>query len=140
MMSGGLGVGNIANMAQALLQLPNDFQIIALAGKNQKMLLELQTLAAQYPERLFAMGFTKTIERLMAVSDLAITKPGGLTSSECLAMHLPMIAVSPIPRPRRTQCGLFIRVWGGAKSRRYSSTMLQGAKADAKPRATQYDA
>ena len=97
MMSGGLGVGNIANMAQALLQLPNDFQIIALAGKNQKMLLELQTLAAQYPERLFAMGFTKTIERLMAVSDLAITKPGGLTSSECLAMHLPMIAVSPIP-------------------------------------------
>ena len=97
MMSGGLGVGNIANMAQALLQLPSDFQIIALAGKNEKMLLELQTLAAQYPARLFPMGFTKTIEKLMAVSDLAITKPGGLTSSECLAMHLPMIVVSPIP-------------------------------------------
>ncbi|HOY70718.1 MAG TPA: glycosyltransferase [Methylotenera sp.] len=97
MMSGGLGVGNIANMAQALLQLPNDFQMIALAGKNEKMLHDLQQLSAQYPGRLFAMGFTKTIERLMAVSDLAITKPGGLTSSECLAMHLPMIAVSPIP-------------------------------------------
>lgn len=97
LMSGGLGVGNIANMAQALLQLPNDFQVIALAGKNQKMLLELQALAAQYPGRLFAMGFTNTIERLIAVSDLAITKPGGLTSSECLAMHLPMIVVSPIP-------------------------------------------
>lgn len=97
MMSGGLGVGNIANMAQALLQLPNDFQIIALAGKNQAMLTELQALAAQYPARLFPMGFTKTIERLMAVSDLAITKPGGLTSSECLAMHLPIIVVSPIP-------------------------------------------
>jgi processive 1,2-diacylglycerol beta-glucosyltransferase len=33
----------------------------------------------------------------MAASDLAITKPGGLTSSECLAMGLPMIVVSPIP-------------------------------------------
>lgn len=33
----------------------------------------------------------------MAASDLAITKPGGLTSSECLAMGLPMIIVSPIP-------------------------------------------
>ncbi len=97
MMSGGLGVGNITTMAEALLRLPNDFQIIALAGKNQAMLAELQTLAAQHPARLFPMGFTKTIERLMTIADIAITKPGGLTSSECLAMHLPMIVVSPIP-------------------------------------------
>lgn len=33
----------------------------------------------------------------MAVADLAITKPGGLTTSECLAVGLPMIVISPIP-------------------------------------------
>ena len=33
----------------------------------------------------------------MAAADLAITKPGGLTTSECLAMGLPMIVISPIP-------------------------------------------
>ena len=33
----------------------------------------------------------------MACSDLVITKPGGLTTSECLAMGLPMIVNSPIP-------------------------------------------
>ena len=33
----------------------------------------------------------------MACSDLAITKPGGLTVSECLAMGLPMILYQPIP-------------------------------------------
>jgi len=33
----------------------------------------------------------------MAASDIAVTKPGGLTSSECLAMGLPMIVISPIP-------------------------------------------
>jgi processive 1,2-diacylglycerol beta-glucosyltransferase len=33
----------------------------------------------------------------MAASDLAISKPGGLTSSECLAVGLPMVIVSPIP-------------------------------------------
>jgi processive 1,2-diacylglycerol beta-glucosyltransferase len=32
-----------------------------------------------------------------AASDLVITKPGGLTTSECLAMGLPMIVISPIP-------------------------------------------
>ncbi len=97
MMSGGMGVGNIAAMADGLLKLPGDFQIIALAGKNPAMLAQLQALAAQHPRRLFPMGFTKTIERLMAAADIAITKPGGLTSSECLAVGLPMIVVSPIP-------------------------------------------
>jgi len=33
----------------------------------------------------------------MTASDVAITKPGGLTTSECLAVGLPMIVVSPIP-------------------------------------------
>jgi processive 1,2-diacylglycerol beta-glucosyltransferase len=43
------------------------------------------------------MGFTTTVERIMAAADFAVTKPGGLTSSECLAMNLPMLAISPIP-------------------------------------------
>ena len=43
------------------------------------------------------MGFTRVIERIMAASDLAVTKPGGLTTSECLAVGLPMVVVSTIP-------------------------------------------
>ncbi len=97
MMSGGLGVGNLPTMARALLAQSGHFQIIALAGKNKALLEELQTIAAEYPNRLYPMGFTNTIEKLMGVADIAITKPGGLTSSECLAMHLPMVVVSPIP-------------------------------------------
>jgi processive 1,2-diacylglycerol beta-glucosyltransferase len=33
----------------------------------------------------------------MACADLVITKPGGSTTAECLAMGLPMIVNSPIP-------------------------------------------
>ena len=33
----------------------------------------------------------------MKSADIAVTKPGGLTTSECLAMGLPMIIVAPIP-------------------------------------------
>ena len=36
-------------------------------------------------------------ERVMAVSDLVVTKPGGLSVSECLAKGRPMLLVSPIP-------------------------------------------
>jgi len=97
MMSGGAGVGDSFNLAELLLNLDEKFQILAMAGRNEKLLKKLRSLAARYPGRLFPIGFINTIERVMAASDLAITKPGGLTSSECLAMGLPMIIVSPVP-------------------------------------------
>ena len=33
----------------------------------------------------------------MSISDLVVTKPGGLTTSESLASHLPMVVINPIP-------------------------------------------
>ena len=33
----------------------------------------------------------------MSISDLVVTKPGGLTSTESLASGLPIIAINPIP-------------------------------------------
>lgn len=97
MMSGGAGIGGIKTLAEMLLTLKHDFQIVALAGRNEQLLARLNKIAAAHPGRLFPLGFTRVVERVMAASDLAITKPGGLTTSECLAMGLPMIVVSPIP-------------------------------------------
>jgi processive 1,2-diacylglycerol beta-glucosyltransferase len=97
MMSGGAGVGGIDALARELVTSTHDLQVIALAGRNQSLLEKLQALARAHPGRLTPMGFTTTIERVMAAADVAITKPGGLTSAECLALNLPMIVISPIP-------------------------------------------
>lgn len=97
MMSGGAGVGGIEALAERLVGLGHDLQVIALAGRNEKMLAGLRKIAAGHPGRLWPMPFTTTIERVMAAADIAITKPGGLTTSECLAMQVPMIVISPIP-------------------------------------------
>jgi processive 1,2-diacylglycerol beta-glucosyltransferase len=97
MMSGGAGVGDLETLAQRLVALPHDLQIIVLAGRNELLLEKLREIAQHNPKRLFPMGYTRTIERVMAACDIAITKPGGLSTSECLAMGLPMILVSPIP-------------------------------------------
>ncbi len=43
------------------------------------------------------LPFTNKVPELMSISDLVITKPGGLTTSECLASFLPMIVINPIP-------------------------------------------
>ena len=97
LMGGGAGLGSLDTIAERLLALDGNFQLIVLAGKNAQALAALQTLANKHPGRLLPQGFTNHVERLMACADLVITKPGGLTTSECLAMGLPMIVNAPIP-------------------------------------------
>jgi processive 1,2-diacylglycerol beta-glucosyltransferase len=97
MMAGGAGVGSLDELAARLLALPDDLQLVALAGKNADLLKRLQSLAKKHPGKLFPLGFTTTVERVMTAADLVVTKPGGLSVSECLARRKPMLLVSPIP-------------------------------------------
>lgn len=97
LMGGGAGLGSLDTVAERLLAQNDAFQLIVLAGKNVPALENLLSLANRYPGRLLPQGFTNQVERLMACADLVITKPGGLTTSECLAMGLPMIVNAPIP-------------------------------------------
>lgn len=97
MMAGGAGVGSLDELAARLLALPDDLQLVALAGKNADLLKRLQSLAKKHPGKLFPLGFTTTVERVMTAADLVVTKPGGLSVSECLAKRKPMLLVSPIP-------------------------------------------
>lgn len=97
MMAGGAGVGALDELAARLLTVPGDTQFVALAGRNAELLGKLQALARRHPGKLFPLGFTTTVERVMTAADLVITKPGGLSVSECLAKARPMLLVSPIP-------------------------------------------
>lgn len=96
-MSGGAGVGGIEVSVEHLAALDDRWQVVALAGRNEELLARLEAIAARFAGRVRPMGFTTEVERVMAAADLAVTKPGGLTTSECLAMQLPMVIVSPIP-------------------------------------------
>lgn len=98
LMGGGEGVGVLKDVAAEMAALPHDFQLAVLAGKNKKLLADLQIMAGNFPAgRLLPLGFTTEMPRLLTAADLVITKPGGLTTCECLALGKPMIAVSPIP-------------------------------------------
>jgi processive 1,2-diacylglycerol beta-glucosyltransferase len=102
LMSGGGGVGDMPSLARRLLNIAVEdisqtFQLIVLTGKNQQAYQALDVMRAEFSDRLFPVGFTREVERLMVCADLIVTKPGGLTTSECLAMRLPMIVNAPIP-------------------------------------------
>ena len=43
------------------------------------------------------LGFVTNMHEWMSVADLIVTKPGGLTSSEALALGKPLFILNPIP-------------------------------------------
>lgn len=93
-MGGGLGLGNIKEITIKLLK-DSNLQILVVAGKNEKLHKELKELRGG--ERLHVYGFVEDVSNLMAAADLLISKPGGVTTAEALAMELPMIIYSPLP-------------------------------------------
>jgi len=109
--SGGAGVGDIASMVERMLLLEgegSDFQLVAVAGRNVAAYESLKIMAQALPGRLVAIGFTNEMDKLMAAADLVVTKPGGLTISECLALGKPMLLVSPIPGQEEHNAGFLM--------------------------------
>ncbi len=95
--AGGFGLGHTDEAVAALADAMEDVQVLALSGKNEKLLEGLKRAAASRPGKIVPFGFVTNMHELMAASDLMVTKSGGLTSGECLAMGLPMVILKPIP-------------------------------------------
>jgi processive 1,2-diacylglycerol beta-glucosyltransferase len=96
-LSGGFGVGGMLDIVKSLLSLDENIQVITVAGRNEKLKKEIDDLRTPVNVKVVSFGFVRNIDELMAASDIAISKPGGLSSSECLAKGLPMIIIFPIP-------------------------------------------
>ena len=96
-LSGGFGVGPIAKLYKALLEVTVPIQVVAVAGRNEKLKVEMHKIPCPARHRTKVLGFTKEIDELMAVADLVVSKPGGLTTSETLARGAVMVIVNPIP-------------------------------------------
>ncbi|MGB8493818.1 MAG: glycosyltransferase [Candidatus Acidiferrum sp.] len=101
--AGGYGLGPVEQLVKDLLALDRPWQIVAIAGKGEKLRKRLEEVAKRVGKlaggrpRLVAVGFTNEMDQYMAAADLLIGKAGGLTTSEALARGLPMALVEPIP-------------------------------------------
>lgn len=93
-MGGSQGMGPLEETVDALR--PLSLQCLIAAGVNRKLFRGFQKRYHR-DRRVRVFGYTKHVNTLMDASDLLITKPGGLTSSEALAKGLPMIITNPIP-------------------------------------------
>ncbi|WP_199615469.1 MGDG synthase family glycosyltransferase [Paenibacillus alkalitolerans] len=96
-MGGGWGLVNQEDLMRYMVQWRDRIQFIFVLGNNQKALNRMAQDRAFQHENIRLLGFTREVDKLMEISDLLITKPGGMTCTEALAKGLPMLFHKPIP-------------------------------------------
>ncbi|AUO07107.1 1,2-diacylglycerol 3-glucosyltransferase [Paenibacillus jamilae] len=109
-MGGGGGmIGDGSSTVQELDQLPQPAQFIIVCGHNGKLRMELSEKLKSSKHRIYLTGYIHDVHELMAVSDLMITKPGGVTTFEAIAMELPMLLCKPIPGQEQDNAEFLVR-------------------------------
>ncbi|MFH0952897.1 MAG: glycosyltransferase [Verrucomicrobiota bacterium] len=98
--AGTFGVTAAEEMVAALQRLKTPAQVVVVCGRNHALQLRVDArvkgFEPPHPEYR-VIGYTADMDEWMALADLYIGKPGGLTAAEALARHLPMILFEPIP-------------------------------------------
>ena len=92
------GGGNIPQIFRELVQGKLDVQAIFLAGKNEQLRAEAESIASGAPFPIKVIGYSEQVEQLMGAANVMISKLGGSTTFEALACRLPII-VDAITRP-----------------------------------------
>jgi processive 1,2-diacylglycerol beta-glucosyltransferase len=96
-LAGGFGVGRIEEIHRALLEIEVPLDLVVVAGRNAAAKQKIEAIAGAGPHRVHVLGFTEHMDELLAVADLIVSKPGGLTTAEAMAMGVPLAIVDPIP-------------------------------------------
>jgi len=130
-LSGGFGMGPVAEILAELDKVPKEFQTVVVTGRNEELRRELAAQDRKHPTHV--LGFASNMHELMAVSDLVITKPGGLTTSEALAMGKPLFILNPIPGQEAANSDFLLERGAAAKVNRvedlpYRIGQLLGSK------------
>jgi len=96
-MGGSGGLGPIKKVVFALDKINLDIQIVVVTGTNDKLVRYFKNRMHRFNKKIIITGYADNIDELMEISDIIITKPGGLTVSEALAKSIPILIVNPIP-------------------------------------------
>ncbi len=95
-MAGGAGAGIEAVADATLAAGAGELQLAIVCGRNHaaRRRLAARGLPA---DRVHLLGHVRSIPRLMAAADVVVSKPGGSTCAEALAVGRPLVLTRPIP-------------------------------------------
>ncbi len=123
LLGGGFGWGPISETLAELDKVEARFQTVVVCGRNADLRREVAAQDRKHPTHV--LGFVSNMNELMAVSDLVITKPGGLTTSEALASGLPMVVINPIPGQEAANSDFLLQAGAAIKVNRIEEMSIR---------------
>lgn len=94
-LGGGFGLGPVAEILKEINKLEATVQVVVVCGRNEELRRQLAVVDRRHPMHI--LGFVSNMHELMAAAHVVLSKPGGLTTSEALAMGKPIFVLNPIP-------------------------------------------
>lgn len=107
-MGGGWGLVFNKDLLRKLASRANDIQLVFCMGQNEKLVSSMKENPLFRHPNIHILGYRQDIHKLMDVSDLLITKPGGMTCTEGAAKAIPMLFYEPIPGQEEENCLFFV--------------------------------
>lgn len=93
---GSMGCGPMYELTHRLLSvLGGNARLCVVCGSNKKLYDEL--MPACEDKRLILEGYTSKMFDYMNSADVFITKPGGLSTTEAMALGIPLVFVNAVP-------------------------------------------
>ncbi len=96
-LAGGRGVGRIEEIHRAILETFEPVELVTVTAYNVEARRRLNQILVPARHRVHVLGYTDKMDELLAVADLVVSKPGGLSASEVLARGVPLLIVDPVP-------------------------------------------
>jgi processive 1,2-diacylglycerol beta-glucosyltransferase len=96
-MGGGAGILPMDDILICCENISIPLQIIVVTGNNKEMYKTLISLQPKLRNKVEVLGYVSYVNELMEISDLIISKPGGMTCAETLCVGIPMLIYRPIP-------------------------------------------
>ncbi len=95
-LNGSMGFGNVKEITKKLLKNIEDVNFIISCGNNNKL---FDVLNEEYKnnKRVIVLSYTNELGKYVASSDVILSKPGGLTTTEIANMGRPLVHMMPIP-------------------------------------------
>lgn len=106
---GSMGAGSIKRIAAIVnrwCERRENFCPIIVCGSNRKL---YRSLRKRYGHRMILLSYTEEMDLYMKASELVLTKPGGLSSTETAVAQIPMIHITPIPGCETKNMKYFVR-------------------------------
>lgn len=119
--AGAAGGPKTLQVVQQCLAISRSFQAVVVCGRNADLKKQVESLVADRDD-FRVLGFTDEMPQLMQISALFVGKPGGLSSSECMAAGLPMVMIDPIPGQEERNADYLLEA-GAAVRCNYSTTI-----------------